>query len=275
MVIPIKIRYIQGLRHLEDNKKVECKLEDYEFENQKRYNCSVDTNGEEIQNIEIDDNFEFQGQNIKILSKSSLATKFMDNLQNVGDKDPFQNKKLYILNDSILIVDTQNNEFNITGKINNKDFNYEKINLTISLYDNSNEKTKNIPCEVIKINDEDINLLCTSKEKLNGKIDGSFSDLGDNNLIINLKEGQNEDVNFTSNKIEENYYIKKSNGISTGGIIAIIIPSILVLIMATVITVLKCAPKSPNAQISDISNSQIQSSQNINKNNTTNPSVSN
>ena len=275
LVISTKIRYIQGLRYLEDNKKVECKLEDYEFENQKRYNCSVDTNGEEIQNIEIDDNFEFQDQKIKILSKSSLATKFMDNLQNVGDKDPFKNKKLYILNDSILIVDTENNEFNITGKINNKDFNYEKINLTISLYDNSNEKTKNIPCEVIKINDEDINLLCTSKEKLNGKIDGSFSDLGDNNLIINLKEGQNEDINFTSNKIEENYYIKKSNGISTGGIIAIIIPSILVLIMATVITVLKCSPKSSNAQISDISNSQIQSSQNINKNNTTNPSVSN
>ena len=257
LIISIKIRYVSGLRHLEENKKVECKLVDYEFENQKRYNCSVETNGEEIKNIEMDDNFEFQGQKVNILSKTPLATQFMDNLQNVGDKDSFENKQLFILNNSTLEVDSLNNTFNVTGKINNNNFNYENIDLTISLSDNSNEKTKNIPCNVTKINSEDINLQCTYKGKLNGKIDGSFADLGNQNLVINLKEGENGDIIFLSNSKNIGYR-KKSSGLSTGGIIAILIPSLLVLIIASIITIIKLKPKFQNKENSNNSTIGVQ-----------------
>ena len=57
----------------------------------------------------------------------------MDNLQNAVNKEVF-NKKIFILDKSIISIDNINNEFNIHGVMSDKAFNYDDLNLTIVLH---------------------------------------------------------------------------------------------------------------------------------------------
>ena len=256
LIFSIKIIYKRSLRGLdEDNKKIQCNLIDYKFDNQNKYNCSFETNGEEIDNIEVNDDFDFSNQDIEVISKSSIAEQYLKNLQKIGDTDIFDNKKLYILDNSTISKDINNNKFNITGKMNNIDFNYENLDLTVKLLssENPDKKTKNIPCKIIKLNDEDTSLQCISEEKMNATIDGSFSILEKDNLIVNLKDNENSNIIFASDispqKIYPNYRKDKNSGLSTGEIIAIIIPCAIILLVVSLIIIIKCKPKPVNPVI--------------------------
>jgi len=130
-------------------KKGECALEeDYSNNNQKRYQCSIETNGDEIDNIELDKNIKAEDDDIDLTETkvSPMGLKYMNKIQEIGNEDPF-NKKLYLLNSTSITVNNDNNEFNITGEIkDDNNFNYEKINLEISLIENSEEKLSNVSC---------------------------------------------------------------------------------------------------------------------------------
>ena len=113
LVITMSIRYKTFLRGLQENesKKVECQLINSGFDNQDKYNCSFETNGEEIDNIQVNSNFEFPNQNIEVIGISPFASQYMNNLQNLGDVDMF-NKKIYIMDEATTIIDNKkNNEY--------------------------------------------------------------------------------------------------------------------------------------------------------------------
>ena len=234
ITIKVRIKYKTiSLRVLEDSTKdAECKLTPSDFDNQNKYNCTVETNGEEIESFEVDNNFVFQDQMVDVKANTPIATKQLNNLQNIGDSDIF-NKQLFILDNSTMIL--EDNALNITGTINNKSFNYENINLSLNT-ENSNE-TKNISCKIIKLNEENYTLQCNPNGEKNFKADSAFANLGDDNLLINFVAVKNS----TENPIDEipntiprwinSFHYRKGKSLRTGGIVAIVLASVAALII--------------------------------------------
>ena len=253
IIINTHIRYGKSLRSLQENitTKSVCKLVENKFDNQKKYNCTLETNGEEIENIEIDKNIESGDGDIEIsnIDISPMALKYINNLQKVGDSDPFE-KKLYILDNLKVVVDNDINEFNITGNISDNGFNYKNLNLELTLLENSNEKNENISCISIDEGESIFTLKCNTDNEMKGLLTGAFSNLGNENLLVNfLGSGNNTELNFEQKlpNISKNFYNiykKSSGGISTGGILAIIIPCIAIFIIVSVIVILNLKKKT-------------------------------
>ena len=126
----------------------------------------------------------------------------MNNLQNLGDVDMF-NKKIYIMDEAISIMDNKKKEFNITGIINDKNFNYNSLKLIV----NSNEKSDksyNISCNSINNNENKYTIKCKTKDKMKANLTGSFADLGNENLIVNFKDISSNSIDF-SNEVKNNF----------------------------------------------------------------------
>ena len=264
LILHAYIEYGNGLRSLQENvsKQLICKSIENKFDNQKKYNCTLETNGEEIKNLQIDKNIESGDGDIEIsgIDISPIALKYINNLQNVGDSDPFD-KKLYLLNNSEVEVDNDNNEFNITGKMNDKEFNYKNLTLELTLSENSNEKNENISCISINKGENIFTLKCNTDNEMTGQITSAFSNLENENLLVSfLGSGNQTELNFEQKvpNVPKNKYIrysKSSGGLSTGGILAIIIPCIAILIIVSgiIIIFMKKKPKI-NENMTIISN---------------------
>jgi Mg-chelatase subunit ChlD len=197
LIITVKIKYRLSLRRLEDNsesKQAECTLLDNKFENIDNFNCTLETNGEEIENMQIE-KYDFQDQQVGIIGETSISKAYKNNLQNVGDNDIF-NKKLYILDNATRSIDNEHNEFNITGTINDKSFNYENVKLSLN---SENEKPQDISCKVIKKDDNNYILNCKTDDQMKAELDGVFADLGNENLIVNFVDEGNSTINFEQN----------------------------------------------------------------------------
>ena len=87
IIINTYIRYRRTLRGLQENNatKSVCNLVENKFDNQKRYNCTLETNGEEIENIQIDKNIESGDGDIELsdIDNSPIALKYINNSCNI------------------------------------------------------------------------------------------------------------------------------------------------------------------------------------------------
>jgi hypothetical protein len=236
--IKMNIRYKSNRRYLQTESEQEgkCILVEDDSLNQKKYNCSVNTNGEEIDSIQLDKNISADDNDINLtdIEISPIALNNINNIQNVGDQDPFDGKALYILDQSEINVNNNTNELNITGIMNDNKFEYDKINLDMALTENSLEKTESITCTTTKQNNK-YNLQCNTKNEMSGKLNSAYSNLGNANLIVNIPEQNKKEINFSKLSSETSsyrFYRKKSGGLSAGKIVAIIIPCVIVLISA-------------------------------------------
>ena len=238
LIVTVKIQYKLSLRKLQDETtQAKCELLDNEFKNINKFVCTLNTNGEEIDNIKID-NYDFQNQTVNIIEETAIAKKYKNNLQNVGN-DLF-NKKLYILDNAARSVDNQHNEFNITGTMN-EIFNYEKVKLTINT-ENANEGYQNVSCKVIKVSDVDYILNCKTENELKAELKGVFADLGNANLIVHFIDEGNSTIDFEPILPEGgivNKTSEKKKRFSAWAIIGIIIAcSVAVLIILIIIVCL-------------------------------------
>ena len=236
LIITVKIKYRLSLRRLQDNsesRQAECTLLDNKFENIDNFNCTLETNGEEIENMQIE-KYDFKDQQVSIIGETSISKAYKNNLQNVGDNDIF-NKKLYILDNATRSIDNENNEFNITGTINDKSFNYENVKLSLNSK-NEDEKPQEISCKVIKKDDNNYILNYKTDDQMKAELDGVFADLGNENLIVNFVDEGNSAINF-----EENHdgiiYSKKKKGLSSGAIAGIVIACGLAIIIAAILAI--------------------------------------
>ena len=103
-------RILRGLQETE-TRHVKCNKLYLENKNIIRYNCSMETNGWEIENIKINPNlkeFNFDSQDVEIIGVNPDNIILMDILQNAIDKKDF-NKKIFILDQSIISIDYINN----------------------------------------------------------------------------------------------------------------------------------------------------------------------
>ena len=170
--------------------------------------------------------------NVSDIDVSPIGSKYINNVQEVGDSDPFE-KKLYILDNSKVVIDKYNNEFNITGSMKENGFNYTNLSLEVTLSKFSKEKNENVSCVSIDEGGNIYTLKCNTDNDLKGQLKSAFSNLENGNLLVNfLGSAKKVYLNFdeTPNLKIKN---KNSGGISTGGIIAIIIPCIVILIAVT------------------------------------------
>ena len=244
-------RYLQ--RYLQTESKIEgkCTLVQDNSLNQKKYNCEVETNGEAIDSIQLDKNITVDDNDINFsdIEMSPIALNYINNIQDIGDQDLFDNKMLYILNQSDITVNNEINELSITGYINDNKFSYNKINLDMALMQNSKEKIENITCMTAKLSDK-YNLQCNTKNEMSGKLNSAYSNLGNANLIVNIPEQNKKDINFnkiSSESASKIFFRKSSSGLSGGTIAAIIIPCCIVLIAITALSIyfIKRKPKKP------------------------------
>ena len=224
MYFELVYRTLRNLQNNDyNNEKVKgiCNFIGIDESEQCKYACEFDTNEKDLINVKVIGKYEFDGEEININGISLIAESYTTNLQNA--ESAIFGKTLFLLNNSY----TTNNKYDfiITGNLmkNKKIFNYKELQLIISfLSENKNEKEiKNISCTVFELNQSECSLNCKPNESLNGKILKGFSYLNDSNLIINFKENESKvDLSTSSGN---RFYNKGKKGLSTGGIVAIIL----------------------------------------------------
>ena len=200
-----------------------------------KYECEFETNGEEIINVKSLDTFEINSQKYEIQKSSFLHLLYKNNLQDA--KEEIFNKPLYILEDSI--VNNNEKEFNITGNLNEEEFNYNDLYLQFHS-DKNNLEIKDSNCYVIKSNENKYILNCIPGNKINSNIIDGYSNLGDGNLIVIFKKeentiemGPNQDIRLRDS----------SKKLSIGIIVAIIISAVVIILALILLPCLLCKKK--------------------------------
>lgn len=130
-------------------------------------------------------------------------------------------------------VSSKANSFTARGNITNEKYlNVKNIKLFII----NDGKGMNVTCNTTKDLQEDTNceLFCTSGRTLDTDLNLTLGFIPNNEfLLVMFDKGEDSIVNHTNDPNGHQYYSKKKSGLSTGGIIAIIIPCVLVLLGAT------------------------------------------
>ena len=126
-----------------------------------------------------------------------MALKYIKNIKKVGKEKQFKNK-IYVLENAELKQNEKN--FNIIGKIKDKDFDKEEVTLSFL---NSKKKVNKIDCKIMKKKGK-YNFECEPKKNINGNFDGAYGDLEDKNIVINFKKDEDSEINFIVEKKEEN-----------------------------------------------------------------------
>ena len=231
MKVHLIINYNERIRILEEK---ELEIDCYLKTNNKKiasYFCETGIRNSNIKQVKIIPNFNFVYQNnIKVIGSTPFARMFMNNLQDIEDKyDNLENFFVYILDHS-LFNKYSTSKYNITGiieqepksKLENKN-----INLMINLYSESEIKTES-DCTIIKINQSSYTLNCELKDNINGDLQSAISFINDEEiLLVNFDSGNST---ITKNNPYEKYFSKtSSNGLNSGEIVAIILPTVFVL----------------------------------------------
>jgi len=190
MYLYLKILYLKfrKLNNKIEEKKVECHLCESPIYNQIKYNYSLNIQDQPIINIKVLDKFEFSDKAVNLSGISPMALKYKYNLQN-ANPDYFS-KRLYLLQDSV----TEHNRiyFNISGNMDDQNFNYNNLTLQFNLKSEDTEETKNATCTIIQTNETKYTLKCIPPPgRTKGNIDLPFSDLGDSNLVVLFKNESN------------------------------------------------------------------------------------
>ena len=214
-----------------------------------KYSCSKKVDGN-ISKVEVDD----EKTDIK---QTELAEKMGDNLENqvgdiISDKGMIVLEKCKInsINDMI----TCRIKTFPTPSINNKDVYFHIV---------QKGKVMEIPATIIQDNEVQI-LLKNIKYPINANINGALGTIDDDkNILLNFDEGEDSTLNYSPILMES----KKKGGLSTGGIVAIIIPCILVLLGVAALTFFlqRRNPVPLKENIANISNGVNSSSNIINK----------
>ena len=224
------IRNLESEYNEEDAIKTKCNLFQYEIKNIIKYECNFDTLGEEILNIKSLDIIEFNFQKINISFSSFLHYLYKNNIQNaIGN---IFNKALYILEDSI--IDNNENEFNITGKIT-EEFNYSEMNFQFHS-DRDSEKIINSNCCIYKLDNKKYLLKCIPENKINLTIIDGYSNLSDGHFIVMFHNETNR-INMKPNIDKGNFGNSSNKGLSAGAIVAIII-SVIIIVAGIVVILL-------------------------------------
>ena len=247
------ITYNAILRILDDKNSVNCQKEEIGKDNEIKYQCLIETRNSGIKNIQLnnDINLENKNKNLNLII-SPLASEYMNNLQNLPNtyNNLFDDANIFLLQKSVLVQNGRS--FNISGKMNENP-NFEK-NKKIELIANpeSQQEKKEINCSIIDNNLERYTINCKVDNNIKYNLNNSLS-INDKNILLIVFGDESSIVNNTDNMNNYNYriYSKKSSGLNTGGIIAIIlVPVIALALIIFIIIFLKRKNSHKNNNIS-------------------------
>ena len=221
--------------------------------------CKItDIKNDNITQVEFAENFNLDGKNEKI-ELSSLAKASKKNI--INNREPRLSKGNIIFLDHAKMEKQTGTSFKIKG-YNYDAFTDEKD--IYSLFDTNkiklvtinNGERQNVTCEGKNKKDENSEyyfyLSCKSSQPLNTNLSfayGYFVNEKDKSILVDF-----DDENSTT--IDNSYYQEKKaskTGLSTGGIIAIIIPSLIVL-LGVLGLAMALRNKSPTSPIKDMAN---------------------
>jgi hypothetical protein len=242
--ILIELSSRKVLRFLEKH-EVECDLiEDEVKGDMYTYSCEVQTtSNENITNVKIYNQFEFSSRNgSTIASCSLLMEQYLENIIEIGNKfDNLLNSTLYTL-EYPEIYQGENQIFNISGKINDPQPKFGKVDLNLSVsaeYENKTEE-KLLECKIIDIIENNYTLSCIGIKNTNISLKNSMSVIEDEILMIYFDENENSTILYYSGEnknINTKLFIQnnKNGKIGAGGIVAIILACIAVIIALIIV----------------------------------------
>ena len=195
-----------------------------------KYLCKTEVTNSDIKRIICLKDFNFINQNnAKVIGITPIAQRYIDNLQNIEDKDLFD-YNIYILNNAINNK-YDNNLFNISGIISEKP-NFGLINLILITNAKSENETtteEEMDCNIVEIKDLNYALNCSAKENINYDIQSSVSFIdNDNILLINFDNNTNSTLTIENRENFHGRYYRNNSGLSSTSLFLILFFSTLV-----------------------------------------------
>ena len=250
---PLKIKYKNNLKLLENNEEAKCIKVEPNNEVFNKYYCTCFAKTSNMVDIELSTNFNFKPKTtFKSFYYSSLANKSLDYFQNVTSKE-YISPEIFILDNST-VYKYNNTHFKIKGIIENSHPKLEEnTQLLIENTLSKNDKFKKINCTISNEISNYYNLLCKTNEEIEFILQGSVGLTGENLILINL---ENDNEKLTLNNREDyndsnsnKYFFQKENK-SKKWVIAVIIVVIIIvlLIVIAVIRIFVLRKRNPPVQ---------------------------
>ena len=251
---PITVIYNTALRRLDTSTESVCSLQD-SSETKLQYKCEAEaTDTSNIDQIKIDLNFKFDDPNIKLSGITSLANSYMNKIQDSDDLNYLANSEISILDHS-LYSETGINSFNISGVMNSDvDFGDDEFILQINSNSSGTNKEINATCSITEIKNQNYTLSCISEEEITqDDLQSAFSKIDDSNvLLVNFDtsdEASSDDNDETDVSNSRRFIPKSSNGLNAGGIVAIVLASVVAAAAVVGVIILQSKGNTPNADM--------------------------
>ena len=202
----------------EVDKNITCSLEDED--KLAKYNCEYSPN-ETINITGVSINYDFNFNTPFELTVTPLAEFNKDKIHTLT-QNSIHSKDLVILYGNL----TQKEKyFSITGKLNETDEIDDKFNLSVF---SETSSLVNISCEKKKEDSQNLEIQCQKDKSLNYTINNSISLMENKSLLVILDKAEIETNNNTGYRI---YKKNENKSLSAGGIVAIVIPLVLICII--------------------------------------------
>jgi hypothetical protein len=251
------VNYLRRLRLLNEQ-RADCTLISDESSGDMVYNCSVPVDPNKELTMSANNDFVFGDGEERDLIISSYANKTMKRLSSQTG-DIFENGILTLDNST---VTTNDNTFTIEGTLKEGELNDKQV--TLSLDEEGNGDLTNVTCKVNNLGSQKYQLVCSSNKKVKAHLDGVMGKTSSKPLLINMKEGSDDEVDIDSS-VNHIYPKKSSSGLSGGAIAGIIIACCVALIAAAVAAFL-CNRGSKPALDQSSNNLKLNSSNSVQNN---------
>ena len=231
-----------------ESKEVNCTRDNRENdENVYLYICSLNFS-DRVETVKFNDKGTYQ--------LSSLASSTKNSIKEQIDTKLKDTKKMKILENPKIV-----NRSSISFEIRGRGLNSEDASKNIKLVAINNGIKRDLPCEgeMKKYKEDDreyYSLTCRSFEALNANLSDTIGYFENNNskiFKIEFPKGNNDTTIETTINTQNYYPNKKKSGMGTGGIIAIIIPSVLIL-LGIIALAFFLRSKTPNPPLKDMGN---------------------
>ena len=246
---PINIQYNSALRHLDDKESV-CTLQGSGSESKLQYKCEVQADTpNNIKQISIQPNFNFEGQKVNLAGTTSLADNYMDKIQNANDLNYLSNSNIYILDHSIYEKGS-GNSFSLSGEISDPQPTFAKNDLILQISSEGNKEI-NVSCTINNVNGKNYTLNCSPDENINSDdLQSAYSNINNDILLVNIDKDNStntpEETDTGKNGFRYNY--KNSQGLGAGGIVAIVLASVAAIGILAALVALLSKSKAPAIQ---------------------------
>ena len=251
------IFYNNYYRQLEDS-NFECTLTENDTQSSTDYFCNVQIQNKNIKQIKLLTNFIFTSQEqVSLVGITPIAKNSLNNIEKINNNE-FNN--LLSTNPPIFILDNctiniyEDIKLKISGIIkNNKPKSLvanNNLTFMVNIENNDNEASSEIKCIIISVINYNYSLDCEMHYKYIYNLQSAVSIIDDGILMTNFYNYINENEKALVKNTQENIeyqFVKSSQGISVGVIIAIILGSLAVLagIILTSIFIIKRNKKEP------------------------------